>query len=468
MRFTGKLAITAAVLSLVAAQGASAQRWKWDFGINGGYSKLTDVLGTEETGLGDDVAGSKLHFSSGGLLGTQLTYWFGPKMGLRANARYGSRGLKGNDLDDFEYVGGINLWGATGDLMFRFKAPAEEYTKMEVLPYLALGAGLKWHNPGGDRFTCTDPQESKSWSCAPFYTAAGNPALEKIWALGEQKVFAGLAGLGADWRVSRGMAIRTELSDQIFQPQIYKASGRGTDITLTDGDENESKWVHELGAQVGLHFLFGIARPVAVAVIQPQAPVYVPPVVTAPPTRTPEPPPAPTRSDVTVCVIDPSAPGGIRMERTAFYMSNAPRDTMITVNGSQVLLRNSVGNVMVAQNADWYVRGQPLTMMVGTEKVEFVTTGSARMVDASDLAFLGTVNGMAIYADKDDVKDVQAEIDELNRAQRGGSLSKILEEHKDLREDLAKVKTFYVPLQPTGCVFQAVLQQEQVRKNKQP
>ena len=155
------------------------------------------------------------------------------------------------------------------------------------------------------------------------------------------------------------------------------------------------------------------------------------------------------------------------METTAFYMSNAPRDTMITVNGQEVLLRNAVGNVMVAQNADWYVRGQPLSMMVGKEKVEFVTTGTARMVESSDLAFLGTINGMAIYADKDDVTDIREEIDELNRANRGSDLAKILEEHKDLREDLAKVKTFYVPLQPTGCVFQAVLQQEQVRKNKQ-
>jgi len=460
MSHTRRLALSAALLLLVAGP-VSAQRWKWDFGINGGYSWMGDFLDEDDTGLGEDVAGSKLRFKSGALLGTQLGYWFGPKLGLRANARFGSRDIKGNDLDDFAYVGDVNLWGLTGDLLFRFKSPADEFTKMEMLPYLALGVGGKWHNPPGDRFTCTDTEEDKSWSCAPFYTAAGT-VNQRVWALGEQKVLAGHVGLGADWRLSRGIAIRTELSDQIFKPQVYKASGTGTAITLTDGDENEADVVHELGAQIGLQFLFGVARAPVVAVIP--APVETPPpVVVAPP---PPPPPAPTRSSVTVCVIDPTAPGGIRME-SAFYMSNARSDTMISVNGRDVLIRDAVGNVVTATSADWYVRGAPLTLTVGKEKVEFHTTGSARMVDASDLAFIGTANGLAVYADRDDVKDVMDEINELNRAQRGTDLAKILEEHKDLRQELSKVSTFYVPLQPTGCVFQAVLQQEQVRKNKQ-
>ena len=458
-----RLALSAVMLLLIAAP-LSAQRWKWDFGINGGWSKMTDFLGADETGLQEDMAGAKLRFSSGGLLGTQLGYWFGPKFGLRANARYASRDIKGNDIDDFSYVDQINLWGLTGDLMFRFKAPADEFTKMEMLPYLALGVGGKWHNPAGDGFTCTDPEEDKNWACAPFYT--GLPNTPRTWALGEQKVLAGLIGLGADWRLSRGLAIRTEISDMIFKPQVYAASGTGTAITLTDGDENAAKMVHELGIQAGLTFLFGVARPPVVAVVQTPAPTPPPPPVVE---RRPDPPapPPPTRSSVTVCVVDPTAPGGIRMETTAFYMSNAPGDTMIVVNGRDVRLRDAVGNVVTATNANWYVTGSPLTVTVGKETIAFHTTGSARMIDASDLAFIGTVNGLAVYADKDDVTDIRAEIDELNRAQRGADLSKILAEHKDLREDLSKVRTFYVPLQPTGCVFQGLLQQEQVRKNKQ-
>jgi hypothetical protein len=448
------------------AAPVSAQAWKWDFGINGGWSTISKFLSEDETGLSEETPSSSMKFASGFLLGTQLTYWPGSKFGIRANLRFGSRDIKGSDMpDDFDFVEDINLWGGTGDLLFRFKAPADEYVGSEFLPYFALGVGGKWHNPGGDQYTCADPEEDKTWTCGIFTTGAIGPNQQQ-WAIGEQKVLNFHAGLGADWRLSRNFALRMELSDQIFQPQVYKSSGptTGTLFTLTDGDENESKWVHELGAQLGMHFLFGVPRPVPVAVVPAPAEPTPPPVVTPPP---PPPPPAPTRETVTVCVIDPTAPGGIRMETTAFYMSNAPRDTMIVVNGQEVLLRNAVGNVVVATNADWYVRGQPLTMTVGKEKIEFQTTGTARMVEASDLAFLGTVNGMAIYADKDDVTDIREEIDELNRANRGSDLAKILEEHKDLREDLAKVRTFYVPLQPTGCVFQAVLQQEQVRKNKQ-
>ena len=134
------------------------------------------------------------------------------------------------------------------------------------------------------------------------------------------------------------------------------------------------------------------------------------------------------------------------------------------MNGSDRPFRESIGNVMVASNADWYVRGQPLTMTVGTQKVEFATYGTARTVEASDLAFLGTVNGVPVYADKDEVNDVIEELNELNKAQRGTDLGKLLEEHKDLREDLEDVKVVYVPLYASGCVFQGVQRQEEVRK----
>src|SRR5687767_9546763 len=377
-----KLAVAAGMLSLVAAP-VSAQAWKWDLGVNAGYSKFTNMLDQDQTTL--DGAGSKVYFAPGILYGAQLTMWTGPKLGFRLNGRYASRDVKGNDLDDivdgFDFVEDVNLWAGTLDALFRFKAPAEEFTKMEMLPYLAIGAGLKWHNPGFDDFTCNDPEEDKSWTCGPFMT--GIPGAPLQWAIGEQKVFVGHVGLGADWRLARNFALRTELSDQIFQPQIYRAARQGTtnNYTLTDGDENESNWIHELGVQLGLHMLFGVPRAVAVAVTP--AP---PPPVQQPVTRPPEPRPEPPREDrITVCVVDPTAPGGIRMQTAVFIPSRG--DTLIDVNGQRTLLRNAIGNVMVASNADWYVRGQPLEMTIGTEKVQFVTTQSPRMIEASNLAF---------------------------------------------------------------------------------
>src|SRR5688500_20008290 len=96
---------------------------------------------------------------------------------------------------------------------------------MEMLPYLAGGLGLKWHNPGYDQATCNDPVENKSWSCAPFSTGLGGaPANSRSFAIGELKQFMGHVGLGADWRLSRGLALRTEISDQIYRPRINQTN----------------------------------------------------------------------------------------------------------------------------------------------------------------------------------------------------------------------------------------------------
>src|SRR5262245_52036914 len=151
----------AAVLVPLAVAPVSAQRWKVDLGINGGYSWMSNFLKAEDTGLSDETPGSHLRFGPGALVGVQLGCWFNDMIGIRANGRYADRPVEGNDLQDFNFIDHVNLWGATGDLLIRFAKPADEYNGMEVLPYLALGAGLKWQNPAGDEFTCTNRAENK-------------------------------------------------------------------------------------------------------------------------------------------------------------------------------------------------------------------------------------------------------------------------------------------------------------------
>ena len=452
MKLGFRATMLTALLALVAAAPASAQRWKWDIGVNAGYSWFLNMLDNDQTGLGEDTPGSEVFLDHGPLFGAQLTYWSSPRLGFRLNGRYASNDIKGSDLEDFDFVEDVNLWGATLDLMYRFSEPADEFLGMEFLPYLALGAGMKWHNPGGDNFTCGDT-DNESESCAPFTT--GLPGAPATFAITEDGSFAGLIGLGADWRLGRGFAIRTEISDQIFKPEVKRGTfGPANTVTITS-DENESNWIHEVGAQIGLHMLLGVAAPPVVA---------VQPAPTPPPAQ-PEPQPQPEREEmITVCVIDPTVAGGIRAESAIFRPDRG--DTLVTVNGQRVPLRNAIGNVLVASNATWYTQGQPLVMTVGNERIEFVTYGSARMIEGSNLAFLGTINGLPVYADADEVSDIRSEIDELNRAKRGADLAELLDEHEDLREELEEVKTVYVPLQPTGCVFQAVQRQEQVRKSK--
>jgi hypothetical protein len=436
MKLASKAVLLGALMLPMAAAPASAQSWKWDLSLGGGYAWYRSFLdNTNAPGLAED---DKVKFNKSPFLGAQLTFWPSQRIGIRVNGTYADTDVQSDD--DVTYLESVNLWSGTGDLLFRFKRPAEEFAGMEVLPYLALGAGVKWMNGAEDMETCNDVEEGESFNCNTFTVGT------QRFALAESNNLMGLVGLGADWRFSRSLALRTEIGDRIWDARVHPLSAVGNNTTDTDVSDD----IHEVYGQVGLTFLFGVARPPVVAVAPP-APAPTPTPVT----------PEVRRESISVCVVDPTAPGGIRMQ-TATLIEG--RDTVITVGGSDRPFRESVGNVMVASNADWYVRGQPLSMTVGNQKVEFATYGSARTIEATDLSFLGTVNGVPVYADKDEVADVIEELNELNRAQRGTDLGKILEEHKDLREDLEDVKVVYVPLYSTGCVFQGVQRQEEVRK----
>lgn len=456
MRKFNRVALTAALLVPVVAAPAAAQSWRFDFGVNGGYSWYSNAMGSEETGLtgeNDDVK-----FEAGPLLGSQLTFWLSPRIGLRANATYADRDLVNSNDEDTQgtLVPHVNLWSGSGDLLFRFATPNEEWMGSEFLPYLALGIGGKWHNPATDWIDCEDSDEGKTWSCAPFTIGSGTST--NAFALGEQKVLMGLVGLGADWRLSPGFALRLEVSDRMWKPQIYEADyvlgDQGT-IDLPNGDELVSKMVHEIGAQVGLHFLMGMARPEVVAV----APAPLPPP--PPPPAQPEPP----REDaISVCVIDPTSPNGIRMQNALFL--HATNDTVVEVNGNRVPLRQSVGTIQVAKTADWYVRGEPLTLKVGQHQLQYLTYQGATQIPSDQLTFLGTINGYPVYANKAEVADLEADLAELRTAQNTNDLADVLDERNDVRGELEDIKLLYVPLEPTGCVFQTVQLLEQVRKGK--
>lgn len=454
MKLVRKVAILGALLVPVAAAPADAQSWKWDWNINAGYSVFNEILEGTDAGL----TGSEdkdLKFKSGGLLGTQITFWPSSRFGIRANGTVADRPLETEEWGMTSPAGSgisnVNLWSASGDLLFRLATPRDEFSGMEVLPYIALGLGAKWHNPAGDNFMCNDTAEGKSFACAPFTITGGTPA-NSSFALAEANTLMGLAGLGADWRFARNLAIRTEIGDRIWDPRLHRVSamGPGT-VTLADSDEDIGSTIHELYGQLGLSFLFGVARPAVVAVVAPPAPVEPAPVA-----------PTVSREALSVCVIDPTATNGIRMQQA--YLVGG-RDTVVVVGGSDRPFSTSIGTVSTASNADWYVRGQPLTIGT-TNTLEYATYGSARVIESGDLAFVGTVNGIPVYADRDDVMDINAELTELNRSRPGTDLGVILEENRELRDELDDVKVLYVPMNTTGCVFQAVQLQEQVRKGK--
>ncbi|HEX6309097.1 MAG TPA: hypothetical protein VFZ69_12960, partial [Longimicrobiales bacterium] len=103
---------------------------------------------------------------------------------------------------------------------------------------------------------------------------------------------------------------------------------------------------------------------------------------------------------------------------------------------------------------------------VGRERMEYTSYMGARQIEADRLAYLGTVNGYPVYADRDEVADVMVRMNQLTDAQRNRDLGVILGENRDLRTDLQGVQYLYVPIEPTGCVFQPLQVMEGVSKGK--
>lgn len=463
MRMWNRVALTAALLVPTVAAPAAAQNWRWDIGVNGGYSWYSGLLGSEDTGLPDGTDRDDVKFEAGWLTGAQLTFWLTPKLGLRANGTYTERPVVAENYDLLDggtendnWFEDVNLWSGSADLLFRLRSPNTEWQGSEFLPYLALGFGRKWVNPAEDAIQCIDAPANDMWSCYPFTVQEGT-TVGNSYAMGERSSWMGLAGLGADWRLSPRFALRLEVNDRIYKPEIYAAQayvGTGN-VTLTAGDDNVSQTVHEIAGQLGLHMLFGLARPEIVAV----APAPLPP-----PPPPAEAPPAPREEAVSVCVIDPTAPGGIRMQNATFLVASG--DTVVTVNGNRVPLAQAVGTIQTARNADWYVRGEPLTLTVGQHKIQYLTYQGATQIPMDQLYFLGTVNGYPVYANKAETADLQADLDELRKARQSNDLADILDERNDVRGELEDIKLLYVPLESTGCVFQTVQMLEQVRKGK--
>lgn len=443
MKVLVRVAAAAAMLVPLVASPASAQNYKVDFGLNGGYSWYSAALGADETGAED----TDVRFDAGWLIGSQLGFWFTPRVGLRANMTYADTDLSADDALLHDHM---NLWTGTADLLFRFRQPNEEWLGSEFLPFIALGLGAKWINPAGDWATCTGGDQDDSSSCHPFTVGTNGFAIE------EATSFAGLIGLGGDWRVSPNFALRFEVDDRIYKPEIYEGTFTGPTAFARSTGENVSKVVHEISGQIGLHILAGLEAPPVVAV----APAPPPP----PPPPTPEPPPAPREESIMVCVVDPTADNGLRMQQ-ATYLVDAG-DTVVTVNGQRQPLSSAVGNVVVAGNQPWYVSGAPLTVNVGNTSYEYLTYQGAVRIESDRLTYLGTVNGLPVYADRDQVADVRSQIADARSAQATGDLEDILEQEQDLREAVDALQVVYVPLQPTGCVFQPLQRQQQVRKGK--
>jgi opacity protein-like surface antigen len=441
MKRTLLAALAVAVTGLFGAAPADAQDfpdYKFDLGINGGFAWYSDML--DDAHLGNDAEDVKLE--SGWIVGLNGTYWFTPRVGLRANGAFSERPLvlgsydeiSGNDNTDL--VNDVNLWSVSGDLMYRPLADGYRMFGAASMPFIALGLGAKYTDIPFERDLGNDYRGAR-------FT---EPQTGNQYAIVEEWQLMGLLALGTDLRFSDRFALRLELGDRIWDSPL-----RDMATFAADPDEDVGKVQHELYLTLGAQFLMGLVPP----------PVIAP--APAPPAPRPQPAPAPVEERIRVCVVDPGATNGLRMV-DAIYLPET-RDTMVVVDGTRRAFSTTLPRVTVANEADWFVRGEPLTVTLADDAtIEYTTWQSARMIEADQLTFLGTSRGLPVYASTDDVRDMRTAWATAQRSANSWDLNAIVAQDAMLAAGLEEVEYLYVPLRPTGCVFQTVRIVEQVRK----
>jgi hypothetical protein len=214
-----------------------------------------------------------------------------------------------------------------------------------------------------------------------------------------------------------------------------------------------------LHARAGLSLLLGGSERVAAVTSAPPPPQPAP-VTTA----LPAPPPPPVENAIAVCVIDPAQPFGIRMQNALYRVEQG--DTVVMQNGDRVPLSQVAGNAMVVGDAGWYLRGEQLSMTVGSQTVRYLAYPSATQIDPNRIAYIGDINGYPVYADRDAISDFSSALNTARAAHPNRDLGAILAERRDLRDALEDVAILYVPLQRTDCIFQPMQLMDPVIKGR--
>lgn len=444
--------LLAGLLLLAVAVPAEAQTYRFDIGPHAGYSIWTPMLSGDETG------GSSVSFENGWIVGGAATFYMSPRIGIRANGAYSRRGLTSDALQTVGAAGSLdatNIFALTGDLIFRLRQPSMEFQSGEWLPYVAVGAGARWIRPVGSfNYRTFDFENNESWPGVPFTVSDGN---NRRFVLGRLSNPVGLVALGSDIRMAPAFAVRLEVGDRLTMPRIYEIqAGGGPAYTAINGRENQAQLAHDIYGQIGLQLTLGGAGRVAPVVVTPP-----PPPPPTPPTP-PAPPPAPREEQLSICVIDPAAPGGARTVQAIRVEGQA--DTLVVQGGQRVNLRTTLPTVPMVGAADWYIAGRPLQLTVQRQELRFLATGMAAPRQANQLQLVGTLQGMPVYADRAALGAAADRFGQLN-ATAPADLAAAAQQHADVRAALLNLRTLYAPAQVVGCVFQPLQLQEEVRKS---
>ncbi len=187
----------------------------------------------------------------------------------------------------------------------------------------------------------------------------------------------------------------------------------------------------------------------------PTHPATRPPTTASPtPARPSEAPPAagPRVDEIALCALDPSSPRGLGLVRAVHVQGTA--DTLGVVDGRRVPLEEaSRGGTL--REAEWYRAHEPFVLEMGTARLRYDIYGTGRIIDPTDLAYLGEADGLPVFAAASEVSAVAGLLRQA--LARDPHLSAVLASSPRIRQVVGGLQVLYVPLRRTRCVFQGLL-----------
>src|SRR5207253_7915009 len=95
---------------------------------------------------------------------------------------------------------------------------------------------------------------------------------------------------------------------------------------------------------------------------------------------------------------------------SAIYRS-ATSDTVVLQASGRLPLGKVAEAIPVAQNSPWYAANQPLTIVVGRRRSEFARYATPRIIAPGEVALLGRMAGLGVYAHAREVAPMRAILD---------------------------------------------------------
>lgn len=449
-----KFSVAAALIGAAALPGESSAQAQAGWGnLALGASWLNPAQHAEgpQESLGfDEVFG----------INGSLDFWFG-------QSRRWGLGFEGawtnwNEWDtpfggDFGHA--VQMATYDGSLQFRLGTPT---ASTRILPALSLGVGAVFVNPDDDP---ASPFPAAFCQGGIGTTPEGHQTCDFTVAdarlnTAEDTELALVPGASLDFFLAPSVALRLEAKDYWTKDSPY--------FRISDGTRHDGG--HNLQFNGGLAFYFGGRRVAEPGFVATEPIIVTPPPAPAPP---PPPPPAPpAERTMTMCVVDAN---GYSLRTVDVIEVPSQNRRYVTRNGQRVEFATAypaTGPIYV-RNASWYMSDQPLVVNLETgtttvapaerNRLELVLFGSPGTRTATDLVFIGTVDGTPIYANRSDIAAFQPRLS--TQMAISTDLGTIMRADANLAREIGAVDTYYVAVEP-NCVFQPVSVTHFVRRTR--